>query len=331
MTDRADTFWALCERLGVQPDRRGEVLIDCPHCGANNDGHLRFSFGPRGYHCFVCGQGGGIMDLWRIMTNEETPKPVRTRPAPPKRERMDPREGEAMARRYEAHPDAWDRWAAYAPSLPHSFFVAYRLGFGSLPQHMSHCTHPRLQVPLIAGGKVVGFRSRAVGCDCAKWLSPGGSRMILYNGQRLGETRARYREMVLIGDAPLFQRADVAGRHLYIVENPIDALLADNRGWPAVATLGVTIWRDEWTRLLYSATPRAITVAYDNDHAGCITDANRARIESAWRDSGHDQDMPEAGNKLAARLCAAKLPAQIFPWPDDAPLGCDLGDILRNA
>jgi len=204
--------------------------------------------------------------------------------------------------------------------VPESLVAAYRLGYGAYPQYTSKCSHRRLQVPLIERGQVVGFRSRSVGCDCAKWLSPAGSRTLLYNGERL--TRGPYYGMGFALNAWV-PHGDV----LYIIENPVDAILLEHNSPEvyAVATLGVTMWQPEWTELVVRARPAMVVVAYDNDRPG-----NGGGIpgRDAWlRD--HPKDIVPNGVKLVNALLTAGVNARLFPWAD-SPLKADIGDLITR-
>ena len=118
----------------------------------------------------------------------------------------------------------------------------------------------------------------------------------------------------------------VAGRVLLITENPIDALLLEHR-YPescAVATLGVALWRDEWTELLVRSGALLVVVMFDNDRPG--NGAGRAG-QLAWMRT-HDRDIMPNGIRLVNRLLRAGVNAQLYDWGDDAPLHQDAGSAL---
>ncbi len=301
--DQKDLFWALCRHLGVEPDRRGESHCTCPACGKQaKRGSVHFSFGVNGGFCFVCQFKCSLHTLAAHYGLDDA-APVEPRPARPPRHRYDVLEHDPddLARRYAAQPEAVEQWQAYKP-LSVETIRRYQLGYGVFPAHSSQCTHPRLIVPLFAGGRCVGFRGRSTGCACPKWLSPGGSRMVLYNAH------------------------DVTGKLLWVVENPVDALLLEayDARCAAVATLGVTIWTDEYTELVRPA--RKVVVAYDADAPG--NGGGRAGRE-AWL-ATHDRLIEPNGVKLVNRLLAAGIRAVLFPWPEGTPVHTDIGALIAE-
>ena len=342
MTDWATDlmqFENLCERLNVAPDRRGEAILSpCPWCGkASAAGNVHASFSVRGAKCFTCGGHAGLGQLARLLGIEPGGEAVtpRARKAAPERKRYDILERcdcEALAESYAAHPGALTAWQSYAPTLTAGMIGAFGLGLGPLPRYSSRCQHERLQMPLRAGGRVVGFRSRAIGCDCAKWLSPGGNpSRFLFNGARLAGgnvLQEAFQDSAVrsyVGDTaglPPWK----AGQTLFVCENPVDALLLEQGGYPTVATLGVTFWSDAWTRLLQAARPVAVIIAYDHDCAG---NGGNAAARAAWLTEHNGMAPPANGKRLQARLRAARLFVTLFPWPEAAPQGADLGDMLR--
>ncbi len=311
--DSRQLFDLLCQRLGAEPDRRGEAHVTCPFCGKEpKRGQVHFSFSERGGYCWVCSQSAGLKrlaELWGV--DGDIPEHVRPRPVSPPL--PTPESFEWLARRYAQHEEVVTRWQEYKP-LPEQVIRAYLLGYGRHLDYTSQCQHMRLQVPLVAEGKVVGFRSRSVSCDCRKWLSPKGSRMVLYNGERLG---IGFDLGMAVGERRVEECV------LYVVENPIDALLLEYV-YPdvvAIATLGVANWKDHWTELIVRAHPAAVVVAYDNDRPG---NGGGVRGREAWL-ANHDQDIEPNGVRLVNRLLERGVTAELFCWPDDAPLGADIG------
>ncbi len=333
--DNRDIFGVLCSRLGVQPDRRGEVHTKCPWCGKEpRRGQVHFSFSERGAHCFVCGQSASLPFLAKMLNVIDAEKFKRLyradRTYEPRSKAQEPSEADLrqwlrwsdLAEIYQRHPDRVAKWQSYK-RLSEDTIRRYHLGYGVWPEYTSQCQHPRLQVPLICWGHVVGFRGRALECDCKRWLSPKGTRPVLYNGERLADGPVRG---VWLGKA-VFDRV-VKGSHLFIVENAVDALMLEQLGKniSAVATLSVSYWSDDWTELLAHCGARTIFVAYDNDRPGNGGgDAGR----EAWL-KVHKRDITPAGVRLVNRLNAAGIRARLFPWPETAPLGMDVGKVLAR-
>lgn len=319
--DPEELFAALCARYG-EPDNRGEVKMTCPFCGAPvpaGRGDYHFSFSANGGKCFKCGEGAGIVTLARMLGVLEDGREYTPPPRVYQKPKLQPapvyHEWNKLARVYVTHPQRVELWQAYKP-LPEELIRAYQLGVGAWPRFTSQCRHNRLQVPMIAEGRVQSFRGRRIDCDCPKWLSPKGFAPILYNGERLGYGPG-------LGMAWGDRR--VKGGVLFIVENAIDALLlerADAR-LCAVATLSVTYWEDSWTEALRQAAPYAVFVCFDNDRPGNGA-GNRGR--QAWMEK-HERDMVPNGIKLVNRLLKARIPARLFDWKD-LPLKTDVGDLI---
>lgn len=320
MTDPHALFADLCYRLGVQPDRTGEAHVQCPfpNCGKEAvKGQTHFSFSVRGGHCFVCGQSASLARLARMWGAETTY--VRPVPKPtPKPNNSQKRNFAEMLRCFEAHPDRVAVWQTYK-AIPADLIEAYRLGVGSFPRYSSKCQHARLMVPLIAQGQVVGFRGRCINCDCGKWLSPSGSQMILFNGERLGNGETLG---MTHGTRP------TKGRVMFIVENPLDCIMLENYDPDvvAVATLGVSMWKDEWTPFALRAGFRKVVVWFDNDVAG---NGGNAKARAEWLKT-HPKLIDPNGIRLVNRLRAAGVPAKPFKWEEDAPVHADCGDVLAG-
>jgi hypothetical protein len=254
-----DYFAQLCAGLGARPDRKGEVWLPCPSCGKERD---HFSFSPNGAFCLKCGYRPALRALFEALIGgvvvQAAPRPA-PRPAAPR-----PWQGHAaaLAASFAATPGTVAAWQKYKP-LPADVIRARQLGLGPWPGALhfkkagewQRCDHRRLIVPLFSNGDVCGFRCRSFECGCKKWLSPGGTELVLY------------------GELP--QGAEL----LAIVENPADALLAASVwGQPAVATMGTQVWKDEYTDQVRQACPRSITVVFDSDQPGqdaAVTLSNR--------------------------------------------------------
>ena len=219
-----------------------------------------------------------------------------------------------------AAPGAFRAWSRYKP-VSADTVKRNQLGLGVFPGGLwdgsreKRCTHPRLIVPLYEGPtaarRIAGFRCRSIDCDCTKWLSPGGSRMVLFNGQRLPNG------------------TDV----IVICENPIDALLIGQE-WEgaAVATLGVSIWNDDYTAAIKAALPGQVVVWFDNDIPGQTTNP---AIIAAWKSKRIARHLPDDetkflnGIKLTNRLLEAGLNATFYKWPNTATEGADIGGFFK--
>lgn len=305
----ASLFERLCQRLNARPDRRGEVHVNCPFCGKEaKRGQVHFSFSERGAKCLVCGESAGLRRLAEVygLDGAQAWTPPTPRAEAPRRTLDRSADFARWCDEWARNPRAVDAWQKYKP-LPEQVIRAHRLGLGRFPKYASQCQHERLMVPLYQDGKVVGIRGRALDCEHDKWLSPAGSKCALYNAEHLGRA---------------------AGRVVWIVENPIDALLLE-LALPdavAVATLGVSMWQEEWTGRIAQARPASVIVAYDNDRPG---NGGGETGRAVWL-ATHPKDLLPNGVKLANRLLAAGVRARLFPWPADAPVHMDIGDVLRG-
>lgn len=331
-----DLFADLMTHTGATPDRKGECWIDCPSCGKSAKSR-HASFSADGWHCFACGNGGGLVGLARtlgILTREDVPA-ILPQPRPARAHKPPAPTWTAQARVFAQHPATMARWQAYKP-LPADVIVDRGLGVGCLPVGKrvdgawQPCDHERLLVPLIADGVVIGWRARADVCDCCRWLSPSGSRMYLYNGARLLPNRARRGASSVFEICDTVGNWDCAGRDLVICENPIDAALVEEL-WqmPAIATLGVSNWRSDWTQLVAQAGVSSAIVAFDNDLAGNGGSIHRDQLVAEYR-AKHDGRGPAAarGVWLANELRAAGVDAQLYDWRN-APAKADIGELIK--
>jgi hypothetical protein len=154
-------------------------------------------------------------------------------------------------------------WQAYKP-LPADVIARRRLGLGVFPGGLAYkqdgewqrCEHRRLIVPLFSGrDAVAGFRCRAFECGCKKWLSPGGTEMVLFNAAHIRR-----------------------GQPVTVLENPIDALLVHYKwGEAAVATMGVTIWKPRYTEHVRQAGPSVTIFGFDATGDAPAWNERRAR------------------------------------------------------
>ena len=339
-------FDDLCTRLNTQPGRDGEAMLSpCVNCGKESKrGHVHASFSERGWHCFPCGTGGSLADLAQRMGVEGH---VRAAPPPPPDRPRRPFEAGRYAS-YHVGAAKYEAWAKYAPSLAREVIDAYRLGVGTFPEYTSKCQHERLMVPLMVGSNrvissLVGLRGRSTSCACGKWLSAAGTRGILYNGARLRSAEEHddgiisvdvehrdangERDPGSLGNA--YGNWMALGRVLWIVENPIDALLVEQKvpGAAAVAILGASCWKEEWTEAVARCGSESVIVCLDSDVPG---NGNTKRAWKEWRESGH-RDIEPNGIKIANRLLRAGVRrVSLFPWSEGDATKRDIGDLLRR-
>lgn len=311
-----DWFAAIASHTQVAPDRKGEVWLACPQCGARGK---KFSVSEHGAHCFKCGYNPPLKVLAEQLgvRDGRIYEPPAVTPAHERKAAAWLPNARQLAWEFTQTPGLVQAWQAYKP-VSAATVDRWRLGYGEWPgglwdeKRHERCHHRRLIVPLFGGrGDVVGFRCRAVECDHARWLSPACSEMVLYG----------------IDSVPL--GADV----LIVCENPIDALLV-RQEWegPAVATLGTSIWKDGYTDQVRAVHPLQVVIFFDNDVPGQAID--RAIIAD-WKARRRERGLPDdetkfgAGIKLANKLLAAGLPATFYRWPAGTPEGQDIGGLFK--
>lgn len=294
----------------------------CPFCGGEDRFTIvRFNDGRLGWLCRHCAPGRYHTEREyndRIGQPVQIPDPAPLKP--PQRQQTAPewrKAGERFVAAYEAHPDRYALWRAHKPISEETIYRR-RFGVGVLPS--SQCKHSRLILPVYgAGGDLVCLRGRSLGCGCPKWLTAGGwslSTMPLYG----------------------LDEPHDPGATLWIVENPVDALLVrqmtTGRHW-ACATLSVSYWSDAWLEAIRETAPARVVVAYDNDLVGNGGAVNRPAMLAAWRAAlpPNRRDMPEPqpnGCTLAARLAnGLRVPVRLFDW-GTSPHKADIGSLLTR-
>ncbi len=319
----------LCHYLHLSPDGKGRVYPTCPYCGkesTHNNVHTLLD--DKGYKCFVCGKRVSLFTFAKdvgLIGDEALPElPVRPEPVI-----LEPAKWLLQSHYWLSkweQPERFEQWNQYKP-LKHKTIEAYRLGYGSLPEYSSRCTHDRLIVPLITD-KLVGVRARWNGCECdshkTKWLSPKDSQMVLYNGAMLGSG-------AMLGISVQKWNYNSV---LYIVENPIDCLMMVENDMYAVATLGVTIWHEDWTRIIKAAKPSIVIVVYDHDLAGNggSTEREYEQMVKLWKEKNPQAHTPPVPNgvRLVNTLNDAGVFAKLYRWPAGTPLKADIGDLLKT-
>lgn len=308
--DARECLVALDAVTGASATGSGERWMDCPECGK---GGRHFSYSERGAFCFRCGYAASLPALRERLGAcsgaRLAPKWEQSSARKPRRKAI--ADMDWWARQLHQTPGAFDAWTRYKP-ISRSVFEENMLGYGVMPalRYSSggkwlECKFNRLIVPLFKDGRVVGFRCRAIepGDAGPKWLSPGGSELTLYNAC-----------------------AVTPSAHIAIVENPIDALLATS-AWkmPFVATMGVSIWKQEYTEFLIAMRPLSVTVMFDNDAPGNSIDPEVIRD---WETRHYPAKAPQRGIALANHLCSEGLPARLHVWVG-RPVGFDVGDLFH--
>jgi len=320
-------FSQLCQKYNTIPEIDGEVYVPCPFCGKpSSRQHVHFSFCERGFKCFACGKSGSLAELAEFLdlaSDNWNVIPIRR-----KRPRTYawPRSASSIAARYHLNEKTHAAWLNYK-QVSDEMLTQRMLGYGVFPRFSSRCNHERLIVPLICNGLVIGFRGRAIDCECGKWLSPGGSQMVLYNGARLLHPLARERlsKEYDLGDTT--SGAWARSKILVITENPIDCIMMESYiGIQAVATLGVAMWRPEWTEILIKAKPRLTIIAYDADVVG---NGGNVDAQAAWIAKHGNLPTPN-GVRLRTQLQAQGLNVILWPWPSETPDKMDIGDVISE-
>jgi len=303
----ADLLTELIQKTHAVKDRGGEFHLACPSCGHESspkDPHCSFS--QNGWHCFSCGSGGSLNALGKLLSvdNFDTVSLPRIDTKAPQK----PAQWltGALAQRFAEHPRRLELWNAYKPRSE-ATIDRMQLGVGVLPY--SRCKHERLIVPVWNGPQLVGLRGRQLDCDCGKWLASAGWSIDL---------------------APLYNSDALSiGQVIWIVENPVDALMLSERTeYAGVATYSVSYWTEAWTNRLIEAQPELVIVAYDNDLPGNGGAARRAEFEREWLKT-HQVLPPSGGVKVVNRLLEAGLPATLYDW-GNAPHKSDIGNLLMQ-
>lgn len=309
-TTQTTLFDTLCVQLHVEPDRKGEVWIDCPRCGKDRK-HFSFS-AEHGAHCFSCDYSGSLAQVAELLSiaPDDRARPAR-RAVQPQAPRSWQQRPDYYLDRYCGALDRVTCWQAYKP-LSLDSIARYRLGVGVLPS--SRCTHRRLILPIFDGGHVVAFHGRAYveGDTEAKWLTAGGgSKQVLFNADRLQP-----------------------GATVAIVENFIDAILAMQTYPDVTAVAGGGVgWRDEWTAQIVASRPRHVLILLDNDLAGFPNAETYAVLSAQWQRERPGKPLPEPrGPKIARALLAAGVRSVRGPnWPRGTPPKHDIGaDLMRG-
>lgn len=336
---------ALLDRLGARLDSHGRAHTDCPQCGAPPTRHS----GARAYHfylydlpggcgavCWVCGGRWSLPALANLINlageyTPPTPRPQIDRTPPPWARTDDALERYQKAQ--EARGDRYALWSAYKPLEPRTIDRAM-LGIGRVPlwaepdkkhpQGRWYESQPRLLVPLVEGGRMVGIRGRAIAPESG-WLTGSGSAPILYGLEDLR-----------------------SGCDLIICENMIDRLLVEQESscCALAPTSGVAVLRrlkPDWLAAIVRARPRQVLIWLDHDLAGNGSRHHQREMVERWRagilarraaepEKYAGVPMPEpptpTGPLLANQLLDAGLRVRLYDWPRGTPFGHDLGGVL---
>ena len=306
--ENASLFTLLVTHTHAVVDRRGEAHINCPECGSESSPrNTKCSFSENGFFCFVCGYNCGLVKLADTLgLNIGDYRPVKfARPEKPANRSASWLTG-PLVTQFAEHPRRNELWNSYKPITVETI-ERMSLGVGVLPH--SRCKHERLIVPVWNGPQLVGLRGRQLDCDCGKWLASAGwsnDLAPLYNSESLG-----------------------VGQVIWILENPVDALLLSERTeYAGVATYSVSYWTEAWTNRLIEAQPELVVVAYDQDLPGNGGAARRAEFEREWLKT-HRVLPPSGGVKLVNRLLEAGLPATLYDW-GRAEHKADIGNVLMQ-
>lgn len=309
-------FKRLLTQLGGTEDRKGEVHVTCPNCGKQpKKGQVHFSFSEGGGYCMVCkeryslkalelavGLGGYVANaVWQDDGRK------RSRPRGPRSWQRDP---EATLAPYLEAPDRISAWQAYKPVTLETIH-RWRLGVGALPSVL--CTCRRLIVPVVNGGKIVGFRGRRIGAtacaaeSCAKWLTCGGHTATLFNRDALVPGKVSY--VAIVGNM-----VDVMLLHqeLHVQRPGRDERM--QRMVAVCSTAGEGYWTSEWSEAVRACRPIEVRLMLDNDWPGGLPSPHvREHMMQEWRAKHPGAKIPVgSGDRVLAQLAQDKLP--VVPW-----------------
>jgi predicted RNA-binding Zn-ribbon protein involved in translation (DUF1610 family) len=317
-----DLYTQLVQSLHPEIDRTGEAHLACPECGhPSSPRNPHCSFSAHGWHCFVCGAGGGLQSLAEKLelVGDHYPLPAKPK-AKPKRPPGWITKANLLVEQYESHPRRFERWMAHKP-LAMQTIVDAHLGIGILPPTIGHdgtpyypggCSHDRLIVPVFWGSQIVALRGRRLDCDCeAKWIAAQGATidiLPLYNWQALRTNQV-----------------------IFIVENMVDALLItqEKAPWVGMAIYSTSYWKPEWAQAIHQAKPEMVIVALDNDLVGNGGARRRDELLQTWQQAHNGKAPPARGVYVVNELNKTGVPAYLMDW-GDAPAKTDVGNLLTQ-
>lgn len=325
-SDPLTFFWQVvaftrCTDTRKDNSTNPQAYVTCPQC--HQEG--KFAFSPKGAHCFrgSCGYSASLWGFANQIGFYQRGGEYISPAIPSRRDRPLAnwqRDPQAVLDQYISAPDVYERWQKYKP-VNLDTIIKYQLGVGVLPA--SRCKHKRLIVPLIEGGKIVGFRGRAIDCACTadcpdgckvhcpKWLTCGSAKTILFGLDGVS-------------------RGDI----VYWLENMVDAMLVvqtSTHNYKAVAsTAGAGTWKD-FIQPMVEKTPALVVVALDNDLAGQPTPAaRRYLIQQHIAKHGAPPIEGLNGIKITNAFLRERTPVHLLRWPDDAPPKADGFFLLRS-
>ncbi len=304
----------------AQPDRHLEYHINCPACGHwSTPLKPHCSFGEHGWFCFVCGQGGNLVNLAErvgLGNHDQYQAP----PAPEKTRNLTPpawlKYGSELLETYTSHPGRFNLWMGYKLLSMQTIFDN-RLGVGRLPtmnfqgRHVfpGGCSHERLIVPIFNHGRLVGLRARRLGCQCAKWIAAPGTTLDVL---------------------PLYNEGALQpGQVIMIVENCVDALwITQELDYTGLAIYSTSYWKDSWAETIALASPESVWVCLDNDLVGNAGAQRRNEFTEDWQ-KDHKGTPRARGPVICNRLARLGVTAHLFDW-QDAPYKYDIGQMLER-
>ena len=318
----------------------------CPFCGKSNEREFHSSYGAifdgdYGFKCFSCGVAYPLSALYSKLTGRHAEGAMPTVTLRPTRERAKPywkKQLPSLMVAYTGHPDRYTAWHSYR-RISQEVAEKYQLGVGILPQ--SQHRDIRLIVPILEHDGIVMLRGRRIDGDGPKWTSAGG---------------------VSPADIQLPFAEHVDTDILFIVENPIDAILINEYSRAsAVAALSTNYWYPHWTAKIKALKPSIVITAYDHDLAGegvsvgqviKVARERIAKIYAArgvelakikivkvetsargwrihWQSGSNEGILPipaPAGVQRRNELLKAGIQVASMPWKDAADK-CDIGDL----
>lgn len=326
--------YAEAERIGKKPSPSGFITLpECPYCGSIRKAGLKAN---GVFKCFVCGKDVRSYDDWQDLAARmaapmqyTTSKSEQRQPII-KKQLVWQRDPMRWHSRYTNDRNAViEAWQAYKP-LSEASIMRAQLGLGIMPptdnqsNYTLGCNHQRLIYANIenADKQATAFRGRRIGCTCtAKWITVKGSDAWLW------------------GSYHMLRLA--AGRWVFIVENPIDALLV-MQAMPDVIAIAGTAGAGTfpWVKLVASANPKGALVWLDNDLIGNPTPRTRELLIREWianmRKRGHEptpdmiahQRTKAMAPKLVTQFQALHVKSKAWEWAEGTTPRMDAGQYL---